>query len=208
MKKRSVLCAVAIALLSILLTGCGIRVKSTGSSAEAPNTIGTAASPVPDSETQQPRLDSVKTLFPEADAARVPDGFVPDGSPYSGGRFGSSFIDDAFIVLDADGSEIGAVVIVRNRDAYNPPLVLAVGIETGGTVRGIVFIELNETPGKGTVADEPAFKDQFCGRTADAFVLNGDGEDGIDAISGATSTSKAVLNAVNAALDFSRGAIR
>ena len=77
-----------------------------------------------------------------------------------------------------------------------------------GTVMKIAFIELNETPGKGSLAAEPKFKDQFNDRSVDSFVLNGDkSANGVDAISGATVTSKAVLNAVNAGLDFFRNVI-
>jgi electron transport complex protein RnfG len=58
----------------------------------------------------------------------------------------------------------------------------------------------------GMRAAEPAFKDQFSDRTVSGFTLNKAGgstaSDQIDAISGATVTSSAVTNAVNAGLDF------
>ena len=57
---------------------------------------------------------------------------------------------------------------------------------------------MNETPGIGTKADEPAFKDQFAGLRVSRITLNAD----VDAVSGATITSAATVNAVNAALDF------
>ena len=87
---------------------------------------------------------------------------------------------------------------ITNRNAYNPPLKLALGVDPDGNILKIAFIELNETPGKGSKADEPAFKDQFIGQ-ADTS--------GVDTMSGATVTSKAVLNAVNAGLDFFRNVI-
>ena len=53
---------------------------------------------------------------------------------------------------------------------------------------------------------QPKFKDQFNGRNVTSFKLLKDGgstaENEIDGVSGATVTSKAVVNAVNAALDF------
>ena len=67
---------------------------------------------------------------------------------------------------------------------------------------GIRFTELNETPGKGSLAAEPAFMNQFSNRVADAFELNGENPNGIDAITGATVTSRAVLDAVNAGLNY------
>jgi hypothetical protein len=80
------------------------------------------------------------------------------------------------------------------------------GITNADMLTGIDFIELNETPGMGMRAAEPAFKDQFSGRMVSGFTLNKSGgsnaPDQIDAISGATVTSSAVTNAVNAGLDF------
>ena len=132
-----------------------------------------------------------------------------NGEVYGGGKFGTTTIDEALEGVDADGNVVGYVLVITNRNAYNPPVKLALGISPDGTVTKISFIELNETPGKGSLADEPAFKDQFNGRTVESFVLNGDrNTDGVDAISGATVTSKAVLNAVNAGLDFFRNVIQ
>ena len=75
-------------------------------------------------------------------------------------------------------------------------------------VNGIAFTELNETPGMGMRASEPDFAGQFAGKKVDAFTHDksgmAEGEDVINAISGASTTSGAVVNAVNAALDFFR----
>ena len=58
----------------------------------------------------------------------------------------------------------------------------------------------------GEVEEEEAFKGQFAGRTRFPLKLTKNGEasaeDEIDAISGASVTSNAVINAVNAGLDF------
>ena len=60
----------------------------------------------------------------------------------------------------------------------------------------------------GMLCDEPAFKDQFNGRKVDAFELLKKGgstaDTEIDSVSGASTTSGAVVNAVNAGLDFYR----
>ena len=73
-------------------------------------------------------------------------------------------------------------------------------------MNGISFTELHETPGKGMLANDAKFKDQFNGRSVSSFKLISGGAEaasnGIDFISGSTVTSKAVINAVNAALDF------
>ena len=59
-------------------------------------------------------------------------------------------------------------------------------------------------------ATNPDFKDQFKGKTAEQLNLvkgGGAGDDGIDAMSGATVTSTAVTNAVNGVLYFAHNCI-
>ena len=126
------------------------------------------------------------------------DALAEQNGSYANGKFGSTTIDEVLAALDENGNTIGYVFAITNRNAYNPPLKLALGMRTDGTIIRIAFIELNETPGKGSKADEPAFKDQFIGQTNTADV---------DVMAGATVTSKAVLNAVNAGIDFFRNVI-
>ena len=121
-----------------------------------------------------------------------------NGETYGGGKFGVTTIDEALEGVDANGNVVGYVLVITNKDAYNPPLKMALGIAPDGTILKIDFIELNETPGKGSKAAEPAFMDQFKERTS---------TEGIDTITGATVTSKAVLYAVDAGLDFFRNVI-
>ena len=74
-----------------------------------------------------------------------------------------------------------------------------------GTITGVGFLAINDTPGLGMKAKEPAFKDQFNGRAAQTFEVTktaASGDAQIQAISGATITSSAVTNAVNAAVYF------
>lgn len=59
---------------------------------------------------------------------------------------------------------------------------------------GIVFTEQNETPGLGGRIDEEWFKAQFRGQSITSPVGYGDG---IDAITGATASSTAVIRTVN-----------
>ena len=83
---------------------------------------------------------------------------------------------------------------------------LYLGLTPDGAVTGIDFTTLNETPGMGMRVADPEFKDQFSGKAVSRFTLNKAGgsteDDQIDTVSGASTTSGAVVNAVNAALDF------
>ena len=129
------------------------------------------------------------------------------GGAVYGTDFGRSTINEAMTAKDADGNTVGYAASVTSADGYDNNITLIVGVDTEGIVTGISFTELNETPGMGMRADEPEFKDQFAGRAVSRFTVNkkgstGNTPDGIDAISGASYTSSAVVNAVNAGLDF------
>ena len=70
---------------------------------------------------------------------------------------------------------------------------ILVGIDENGAVSGIEFVSLGETPGLGSkVRDEADFRKQFYGRTQPS--------DSLDAISGATFSSKGMKHAVDTAL--------
>ena len=119
-------------------------------------------------------------------------------------EYGRSTINEAVVGTDGSGNVIGYAINVTNSEAFDGTLSLSVGIAPDGTVLGIYFTELNETPGKGSLCDEPEFKDQFAGVQTDAFSVGGN----LDGVSGATISSKSVVNAVNAALDFCNGYLK
>ena len=83
---------------------------------------------------------------------------------------------------------------------------MSVGFGLDGTVLGVEFTEINETAGMGMLCAEPEFKDQFKGTLVDRFILNKAGgstaPEEIDSVSGASISSGAIVNAVNAAMDF------
>ena len=80
------------------------------------------------------------------------------------------------------------------------PIAVKLGFAQDGTVTGIVIGDENfmESPGRGDGVLNEAYWSQFIGvRGAQTY-----GENGIDAISGATVTSNATLGAINACLSF------
>ena len=106
---------------------------------------------------------------------------------------------------DDSGETIGYVISVQSSEAYDGTLDLSVGIATDGTVKGVEMLSISETAGLGMKADEAEFKDQYKDKNVESFTVTKTGEDGdnmIDAISGATITSNAVTNAVNSALVY------
>ncbi|BBF44485.1 electron transport complex protein RnfG [Lachnospiraceae bacterium KM106-2] len=109
-------------------------------------------------------------------------------------------------VLDANkGSEKeGYVMSVTCSEAFDGDIKISVGIAADGTVQGMEVLESTETAGLGQKASEPEFKDQFKGKKADSLEVTKDSpsDTQIQAISGATITSKAVTKAVNAAIYY------
>ena len=140
-----------------------------------------------------------QSVLPAAEEfAYLEDKTAPfDGQTY-GTAFGRVFLNEAVEGRDKDGNLVGYGVSVTSAEGYDGNLTLTVGIAPDGTVTAVSYTELHETPGKGMLCDEPAFKDQFAGQNVTAFKF----KENVDAVSGATVTSKASVNAVNAALDF------
>lgn len=123
-----------------------------------------------------------------------------------GEDFGKVYINDAVKGVDASGNIVGYVINVTTGDGFDGNITLSVGINTDGIVTGIAFTEITETAGMGMRCAEDAFKDQFVGRNTEQYKLNKAGgstaEDEIDSVSGASISSGAVVNAVNAAKSF------
>ena len=128
------------------------------------------------------------------------------GGAVYGTDFGKAYINEVIVGKDGSGDAAGYVISVTSADGFAGNITLSVGLSADGTVTGISFTELNETAGLGMLCGEDAFKSQFAGVNTERFILNKAGgstaDDEIDSVSGASISSGAVVNAVNAALDF------
>ena len=100
--------------------------------------------------------------------------------------------------------EDGYVITTTDKEGYGGDIQITVGITADGTVNGVSILTINETAGLGMRAKEPSFYEQYQGKQAERFVVSKDGGAGepIDALSGATITSRAVTGSVNAALGY------
>ena len=98
-----------------------------------------------------------------------------------------------------DGELVG-YCITAEPVGYGGAISLMVGVAPDQTVTKIQIITQNETPGLGAKAGEEPFSGQFVGKCA-GMTLNGDDDNSIDAMSGATITSRAVTGGVNEALN-------
>ncbi|MDR1650646.1 MAG: RnfABCDGE type electron transport complex subunit G [Synergistaceae bacterium] len=105
-----------------------------------------------------------------------------------------------------DGENAGWCVTVTP-DGYGGPIEIVVGITSDGGLRAISILSHSETPGLGAKAASPEFYGQYENKNAPALTVVGSapgGPDQIQAISGATITSKGVTSGVNAALSYWR----
>lgn len=156
------------------------------------------------------KRESYREVLPEAEELIGDDALTAVieslGGKVYGSDFGKAYINDAIVGKDASGETVGYVVSASSGDGFDGKITLSVGVSADGTVQGIAFTELNETAGMGMRCAEPEFKDQFAGRAVSQFILNKAGgsetDEEIDSVSGASVSSGAVVNAVNAALDF------
>lgn len=112
-------------------------------------------------------------------------------------------IGTVYAAVTQGGELNGYVVQSTTKEGYGGNIVLYIGIKTDGTVSGVSILEIAETPGLGMNADA-VLVPQFKGVQTAQFVYTKSGSTNaneIDAISGATITTKAIVNAVNGALN-------
>jgi len=126
-------------------------------------------------------------------------------SELEGLGYGSVAIESVLEGKDESGAVIGHVINSLSNNSYGGAVKISVGFDADGAITGVGIREINDTPGLGLKAKEADFRDQYVGKNADSLTVTKTGasaDNEIDAISGATVTSNAVTNAVNAALFY------
>lgn len=112
-------------------------------------------------------------------------------------------VDEVYQALDASGEVAGYVITVTSSEGYGGDIQFSMGVSMDGTTLGISFLSISETAGLGMNADTESFRDQFKDQKVSEFSYSKTGasaEGEIDALSGATITTNAVTNGVNAGL--------
>ncbi len=103
--------------------------------------------------------------------------------------------------MTKDGADAGYCVEV-GPTGFGGAVDTMVGIDSDGKVTGISVISASsETPGLGARSTEPEFQAQFAGQVGTEVAVAKDGGS-IDALTGATITSRAVSEGVVAAAQF------
>ena len=146
----------------------------------------------------KPRIEAAK----EAKAQKAIEAVLPGG-----GTEIKDFTDETGIVSKVYGSDTGYAIEV-NPSGFNGPITMMVGVSKDGTVLGISIVTQTETAGLGAVSAAKTtagenFRGQYAGKSGTLAVTKDGGS--IDAITGATITSRAVTAGVNAALSCAAG---
>lgn len=121
--------------------------------------------------------------------------------------FTAQTIDEVWVPVDTNGDALGLVIVLSTTEGYDGGMQFSIGVTEDGTMTGISFLSLSETAGLGMKANTDEFKSQFQGKSVEAFEYTKTGavsDNQIDALSGATLTTGAVTNGVNAGLEFFR----
>lgn len=112
-------------------------------------------------------------------------------------------IEEVMRAEDQSGETLGYAFTVVTSEGYGGDIQFCMGVQNDGTLNGISILSIGETAGLGMNADTPAFKDQFVGKQVEKLQYTKNGatqDDEINAISGATVTTNAMTNGVNAGL--------
>ena len=177
---------------------------------------GITKKPIADQEAKK-QAEAYQAVFPDAASFEEVEGFsqeaaskvIAGGSnPIDGHE--TDEITAAVAALDGSGQTLGYIFNITTHKGYGGDIQLTVGIQADGTVNGYSVLSIGETAGLGMHAKdtgEGAWGTQFAGKQAQSFEVVKDGsgasdDSKIDAISGATITSKAVTGAMNSCLTY------
>ncbi len=157
---------------------------------------------------EQKRIKKQKAcqeVFAEAASFAEVEGFDTEAAAsVLAAEYPSQDIDEVMAAQDGAGDTLGYVLTVTTHEGYGGDIQFTMGITNEGALNGISLLSIAETPGLGMRAEE-VLKPQFNGKSAEKYEYTKTGavaENQIDAISGATITTNAVVNGVNAGLYY------
>ena len=137
-----------------------------------------------------------QAVFPEAADFQKMDIDIPEEY---------AIIKEVYEALDADGNVIGITAAVATK-GYSSGLNLSVGVGADGYIKGVSVVSHNETVGLGAKAQDVLSPQFAAGKPYDQplEVVKHAAENDyqVEAITGATITSKGVTNAVNTVAEF------
>ena len=116
----------------------------------------------------------------------------------------SGLVKSVYEAKNSDGTFVGYVAEV-SPSGFGGAINMVVGVDAYGNVSGISIVKMTETSGLGANASNTSFREQYIGKTGTLAVDKDGGE--IVALTGATVTSRAVTDGVNAVLAAVNGGV-
>lgn len=115
---------------------------------------------------------------------------------------GGNTLNSALYAKDESGNSIGCVLSITTPNGYGGDIVLTMGVDSSGTITGVKVTSMSETSGLGANCQNAEWIAQYSGisGTVDFTKTGKSKPNEIDAISGATITTRAVTSAVNSGL--------
>lgn len=157
--------------------------------------------------------ESYRNVFQDADSFETYEDFDAEEAAkiIAESEFSADEIMSVQAALDQSGDVLGYVISVTSHEGSQADITLSVGIRMDGTLNGYAATSISETPGLGALVTEEAFSSQFENKTEETYTVvkappAADNE--IEAVTGATISSRAVTNAVNASLVYFRTALQ
>ena len=152
----------------------------------------------------QKTQNAYKAVMPDAASFEELPGFSEEeATAYVQKDWPDDTINTVMQAVDADGNLAGYVITVTSSAGYGGDVTFSIGYKPDGTLTKYSITTINETPGLGAKATESKFMDQFNDKNVDQFEVTKTGSTSdaeIDAITGATITSRAVTYGVNAGM--------
>lgn len=148
-------------------------------------------------------LSAYESVFPDSTFEKLDP--VPFDGVAAGVSDGQGVTVDAVAVVQREGKTVGYALKVTSPNGYGGSITVAVGVAADGSLTGISIISQSETAGLGARCASAEFTDQFKGITGGKVVFTKTGKSApheIDALSGATVTTRAVTAAVNTGLAY------
>lgn len=150
------------------------------------------------------KAEACKNVFVDADSFEPVAGEDGPTAYFMAGADAGVDIDEVMQALDSSGQLLGYVITVTDHEGYGGDIQFSMGVRLDGTLNGISLLSISETAGLGMKAGD-VLVPQFTDKKVESFTYTKSGstsDSEIDAISGATITTKAIVNGVNGGLTF------
>ena len=157
--------------------------------------------------------NAYREVFKDADSFEAVEGFTAKDAAkiIAKSEYTADEITDVNAAKDKDGNILGYVINVTSHEGSQADISLSVGIRMDGTLNGYSITSISETPGLGMLVKEKPFYSQFENKAEESYNVvksTPAADNEIESVTGATISSKAVTNAVNASLVYFRTALQ